>query len=128
MKLIVRTPDETLVELDVASFNINQGYESFSVLNGHAPLISVTKDFVVTINEETGNNTYLAGNDGMLKVQDNVANMMIDYGIVASNKDDAKEQLRAMKEKMTEKTIDSDKSVLGVEIELMRRMQEMRNR
>ena len=127
MKLNIITPDTTLLATKVTSINIAERVGSFTVLNGHAPLITVIKDFVATIQPETADLTYIAANVGTLKVLDNITSLIVDYGVVGTSKEDAREKLQALRQEIAAnigKT--GDKTVANVEVELMRRMKELR--
>ena len=60
MKFKMLTPDSTLFEGNIKSINIAERVGSFSVLNGHAPLITVVKDFVSTVGTEAGELIYIS--------------------------------------------------------------------
>ena len=127
MKLTVITPDETLLATEVTSINIHEKTGSFTVLRGHAPLITVVKDFVATIGAPDSDLTYIAANAGTLKILDNTAALIIDYGIVGTSKTDAREKLQSRRDEIAAKIGNTgDNTVANVEVELMRRMKEMR--
>lgn len=127
MKLTVITPDDTLLVEEVASINIAEKTGSYTVLNDHAPLITVVKDFVATINTKTSDLKYIAANAGTLKVLDNTVSLIIDYGITGTSKDDARQKLQSLRDTIAENIGNiGDKTVANIEVELMRRMSEMR--
>jgi len=127
MKLTVITPDDTLLVEEVASINIAEKTGSYTVLNDHAPLITVVKDFVMTIGQIDSGLKYIAANVGTLKVLDNTVSLIIDYGITGTSKDDARQKLQSLRDTIAENIGNiGDKTVANIEVELMRRMNEMR--
>jgi len=128
MKLTVITPDATLLAAEVASINIAEKTGSYTILNDHAPLITVVKNFVATIGQTDTDLTYIAANAGTLKVLDNTVSLIIDYGIAGTSKDDARQKLQFLREEIAANIGNTgDKTVANMEIELMRRMKEMRS-
>ena len=126
MKLKVITPDETLFEEEINSLNIAEKFGSFSILKDHAPLIAIVKDFVSTIQTGAGALTYVAASSGTLKVVDNEVSLIIDYGVVASSKEEAKKNLTALRKEMAGSSEDlGDDTIANLEIELVKRMQEL---
>ena len=127
MKLTVITPDATLLSEEVTSINIAEKNGSYTILKDHAPLITVVKEIVATINTKTSDLKYIAANAGTLKVLGNTATLIIDYGIAGTSKDDARQKLQSLRDTIA-KTIDNtgDKTIANIEFEIMRRMKEMR--
>jgi len=128
MKLKIITPDATLFNGNVASINIAEKTGSFSILNDHAPLITVAKNFVTTLQTETDGLVYIAANSGTFKMLNNEASLLIDYGVLASSKEEAQTALKNLKKEIA---INSgrvgDDTIADMEFELMRRIKEMRN-
>jgi len=126
MKLKVITPDHTLFEGNVESINMAERVGAFTILNGHAPLITVVKDFVSTIQPETGDLTYIAAGSGTLKVLNNEASLIIDYGVVGTSKEAAKTNLMNLRKEIAQNNDGlGDDTVANLEIELIKRMQEL---
>ena len=126
MKLKAITPDRTLFDGDIESIHIAERVGSFSILKGHAPLIAVIKDFVSTIQMETGELTHIAANSGTLKVLNNEASLIVDYGVVAHSKEEALTSLANLRKEIAQKSGESgDDTIAKLEIELMKRMQEL---
>jgi len=126
MKLIVLTPDATLVELDVISVNIAEVGNSFTILKNHAPLITVAKKFVITIKTLDSEMIYIAANAGTVKVLANKTTIIIDYGVVGETKDEVKTTLQELTANLANNDDTDDQTIANLEIELIRRMQEMR--
>ena len=127
MKLTVLTPDATLLETEVENININAVDESFTILKRHAPLISVVKDFVATIKTEQSNLKYIAANAGTLNVLHDAVTIFIDYGVVGISKEDAREKLNARRKELIAESDEVDDDVIArMELELIRRMGELR--
>ena len=126
MKLKVITPDSTLFKDNIKSINIAEKVGSFSVLKGHAPLIAVVKDFVSTIQTEAGVLTYIAASSGILKVLNDEVSLIVDYGVVASSKEEASNNLASLRKEIAQNTNNlGDDTIANLEIELMKRMQEL---
>jgi len=128
MKLRVITPADTLFEGDIKSINISERLGAFTILKDHAPFIVVVKDSVSTIQKQTGDLTYIAASFGTLKVLNNEVSLIIDYGAVGTSKEEAKTNLVNLNEEIVQKK-DSlgDDTVANLEIELIKRMQELGN-
>ena len=126
MKLIVLTPDATLVELDVVSVNVAETGNAFTILKNHAPLISVAKKFVVTIKTVDHEIIYIAANAGTIKVLDNKTTIIIDYGVVGETKDEVKATLESLTTDVAQNDDSDDNTIANLEIELIRRMGELR--
>ena len=126
MRLKIITPDDTLFEGNITSLNIAERTGGFTILKGHAPLISVVKDFVSTIKTEAGDLTYIACGSGTVKVLDDEIALIIDYGALGSSKEDAKANFEHLREAIA-KNNDSvgDDTIANLEIELLRRMKEL---
>lgn len=128
MKLKIITPDTTLFEGNIKSINMSETAGSFSILKGHAPLITVLKDFVSTIQSETGELTYIAAGSGTFKVLNNEASLIVDYGVVGTSKEDAKENLENLREEIAKNSNNlGDDTVANLEIKLMKMVQELNN-
>ena len=128
MKLTVLTPDATLLTTEITSINIGAKAGSFTILANHAPLITTAKDFVMTIATKTDDLKYIAASVGTIKVADNTVAVIIDYGIAGSSRDDAQNALLALRQKIAAGGLEADDStVANLELELIRRMSEMRN-
>lgn len=126
MKLKVITPDHTLFEGNIESINIAERVGAFTILKGHAPLIVVVKNSVSTIQAEAGELTYIASRFGTLKVLDNEVSLTVDYGVVGTSKEEAQTNLANLKKEIVQNN-DSlgDDTVANLEIELIKRMQEL---
>jgi len=126
MKLKVITPDHTLFEGNIKKINISEQLGSFTVLKGHAPLITIVKDSVSTIQKEEGDLTYIAARFGTLKVLNNEISLIVDYGVIGTSKEEAKTNLVNLRKEITQNN-DSlgDDTVANLEIELIKRMQEL---
>lgn len=128
MKLKIITPDVTLFEGNIKSINIAERAGSFSILKGHAPLIAVLKDFVSTIQAETGELTYIAAGSGTLKVLNNEASLIVDYGVVGTSKEDAKMNLKNLREEIAQNSDHlGDDTIANLEIKLMTMLKELKN-
>ena len=126
MRLKVITPDSTLFDGNIESINIAERTGGFSILKGHAPLISIVKDFVSTIRTETSDLRYIAAGSGTLKVLDDEIFLIIDYGVVGASKKDARANLASLRKEIAENSENlGDDTVANLEIELMRRMKEL---
>ena len=126
MRLKVITPDTSLFKDEIQSINIAEHIGGFSILKGHAPFITVVKNFVSTIKLENGNLTFIAANSGTLKVLDDEISLIIDYGVIGTNREEAQEKLIELRQEIA-KTSDEtgDDTVANLEVELMRRMKEL---
>ena len=126
MKLKVITPDVTLFEGNIESINIAEKTGAFSILKGHAPLITVVKDFVSTIQAETGEFSYIAAGAGTFKVLNHDASLIIDYGAVGASKEEAKANLAHLRAEIAQNS-DSlgDDTIANLEIKLMKMTQEL---
>lgn len=126
MKLKMITPDSTLFEGNIKSINIAESTGGFSILKGHAPLISVVKDFVSTIQTEVSDLTYIAAGAGTLKVLEDEIFLIVDYGVVGTSKEEARTNLAKLRKEMATRSGDlGDDTVANLEVELMRRMKEL---
>ena len=126
MRFKVVTPDSTLFNGNIQGLNIAEKVGAFSILKGHAPLITVVKDFVTTIQTEAGDLTYISASSGTLKVLDNEAALIVDYGVVGSSKEEAAEHLLQLRKEIAQNSGDlGDDTIANLEIELMKRMQEL---
>ena len=126
MKLKVMTPDHTLFEGNIKSLNIVEREGAFTILKGHAPLIVVVKNPVSTIQTETGELTYIAARFGTLKVLDNDVSLIVDYGVVGTSKEEAKMNLLKLRKEIVQNNGNlGDDTVANLEIELIKRMQEL---
>jgi len=126
MKLKVISPDSTLFSGNIQRLNIAEKVGAFSILKGHAPLITVVKDFVSTIQTEAGDLTYIAASSGTLKILDNEAALIVDYGVVGSSKEEATGHLLQLRKEIAQNSGDlGDDTIANLEIELMKRMQEL---
>jgi len=127
MKLKVITPDSTLFNDHATRLNIAERIGSFSILSNHAPLITVIKDFVSTIQTEADDLTFIAANSGTLKVLNNEVSLTIDYGVLGTNKEDAWTNLESLRKEIAEKSGSlGDNTIANLELELMKRIKEMR--
>jgi len=126
MKLKVITPDLTLFNGNIESINIAERIGAFSILKGHAPFITVIKDFVSTIRKETGELTYIAASSGTFKVLNNEATLIVDYGMVGNSKEEAKMNLTNLRKEIAQNSGNlGDDTIANLEIELMKRTQEL---
>ncbi|MCL2560115.1 MAG: F0F1 ATP synthase subunit epsilon [Turicibacter sp.] len=126
MKLKVITPDITLFHGEAESINLAERTGSFSILNDHAPLITVVKEFVATIQTEAGEFSYVAAGTGTLKVLNNEVSLIIDSGVVGNSKDEAKKNLAQLRKAITEKNGSTgDNTIANLEIELLRMTREL---
>jgi len=126
MRLKIITPDLTLFDDNIERINIAEKVGGFSILKGHAPLIAVVKDFVSTIQRDDGSFSYMAAGSGTLKVLDNEVSLMIDYGVVGNSKEEVQSELTNLRKEIVQNS-DSlgDDTIANLEIELMKRMQEL---
>ena len=121
MKLKIITPNQTLFEGKIQSINIAERTESFSILNGHAPLMTVIKDFVSTVQAENGELIYMAANLGTLKVLNNEASLIIDHGVMGASKEQARANLAHLKKEIENNQNNlGDDTIANLEIKLMR--------
>lgn len=128
MKLKMITPDATLFEGDIKSINIAERAGSFSILKGHAPLITVLKDFVSTIHPEAGELIHIAAGSGTFKVLNNEASLIVDYGVVGTSKEDAKMNLKNLREEIAQNSGDlGDETIAKLEIKLMTMAQDLQH-
>jgi len=127
MKLKVITADAILFNDHAKSLNISERTGSFTILKDHAPLITIAKDFVSTVQTETGDLTYIAANFGTLKVLNNEVFLIIDYGVAGTDKENARMNLMNLKKEMVEKHGDlGDDVIANLEFELIKRTRELR--
>ena len=128
MKLKVITPDHTLFEGNVERINIAEREGAFEVLKRHAPLITVIKNFVSTIQKENGELTHIAAGSGTLKVLNNEVFLIVDYGVVGGDKEEAKTNLINLRREIAQNYGSlGDDTVAKLETLLMKRMKEMRS-
>jgi F-type H+-transporting ATPase subunit epsilon len=121
MKLKVITPDAPLWSGNITSINIAEKEGSFSILKGHAPLITVVKNVLATITIETGEVIYIAAGSGIIKVLTNEVSVIIDYGVIGNSKEEAKNNLVNLREVMIQNSSNlGDDTIANLEIELMR--------
>ena len=126
MKLAILAPDVPLFEGAALSLNIAEPAGSFTILKGHAPFITVIKDFVTTIKTEDGNLRFVAANSGTLKVLDDHITLLVDYGIIATNKEEAQKNLSDLRQAIADDDdATGDDTIANLELELMRRMKEL---
>ena len=126
MKLKVITPDHSLFEGNIESINIAEREGAFTILKGHAPLIVVVKDSVSTIQTETGELTYIAARFGTLKVLNNEISLTVDYGAVGMSREEAELNLVNLRKEIAQNNGSlGDDTVANLEIELIKRMQEL---
>ena len=126
MKLKILTPDRTLFDGDIKSINIAQSAGAFSILSGHAPLITVVKDAVSTVLTEDGKLSYIAVSSGTLKVLNNKVSLVVDYGTIGINKEEAKTNFANLRREIEQNSGNlGDDTIANLEMELMRRMKEM---
>lgn len=125
IQLVVLTPDEILFNKEVTSFNVKQANESFSILKGHAPLIHVIKKTVISIKSANGNE-FIAVSSGNLKVIDDEASFLVDYGVKGSSAKEVIEKLKTHEEKLKELTGPIEDSALAqLEMEILKRAAEL---
>jgi len=128
MRLKVITPDVTLFDDKAQSLNIAERVGSFTILSDHAPFLTVVKNFVSTIQTETGDLTYIAANSGTLKVLNNEASLIVDYGVIGASKDEAKTNLVNLRKEFAGNSESlGDHTIANLEVELMRRMRELKS-
>ena len=126
MKLKIITPDKTLFDGNINYINIAQSDGAFSILDGHAPLITVVKDVVSTIQTDDGQLSYISFNSGTLKVLNNEVSLIVDYGIVGTSKEEAKINFANLREEIKQNNGSlGDDTIVNFEMELMKRMKEM---
>ena len=127
MKLTVITPDKTLFEGDITSINIATSDGSFTILNQHAPLITVVKDAVSTILEKADKRSHIAFASGTVKVLNNEIALIVDYGSVGASKAEALTNLANLQAEIKRNRGDlGDDTILNLEMELRKRMKEMK--
>jgi len=124
MKLRVITPDNCLFDETITSINIAQKTGGFSVLKGHAPIISILENFVLTINT-TASQQFVAAHTGTLRVLKDDIILILDYGVIANSAKEARDQLNVKEQSITNERNNEDNTVANLELELMRRMRAM---
>jgi len=126
MKLKVITPDNTLFDGAIERINIAERLGAFTILKGHAPLIVVVKNSVSTIQTESGELTYIATGFGTLKVLNNEVSLIVDYGAIGASKEEAKTSLMNLRKEIAQNNGSlGDDTVANLEMELIKRMQEL---
>jgi len=126
MILKIKTPDAILFDEETTHIKITEKTGGFSILNGHAPLITIVKNFVTTITTKAGDLTFIGANFGTLKILDNEISIFIDYGVIATSKEEAKEKLTQKRQQLINHTGDpGDETIAHLELELLRRMKEL---
>ncbi len=77
-RLSIVTPEQVVLEADVASLVVpgTEGY--LGVLSNHAPLITALKPGEITYNDTENRVNYLAVSGGFLEVSGNVATLLAD--------------------------------------------------
>jgi len=126
MRLKVITPDLTLFDGTIERINIAERAGSFSILNGHAPLITIVKDFMSTIQTEAGDLTYIAAGFGTLKVLNNEVSLIVDYGVVGINKAEAKDNLMNLRKEIAQNSdYLGDDTIANLEIRLLKLTQDL---
>lgn len=126
MKLKVITPDALIFDGNIESIHIAERAGSFTILNGHAPLITVVKDFVSTIRTETGELRYIAAGSGTFKILNNEASLIVDYGVIGTSKEEAKTNLTNLREEIAQNSDHlGDDTIANWEIKLMEMTQNL---
>lgn len=126
MKLKVITPDTTLWRGTVTSINIADKEGAFTVLKGHAPLITVVKDIVATIRTSSGELSYIATDSGTFKVLNDEISLIVDYGAVSPSKEEARINLVKIKDEITKSNNSlGDDTIANLETQLMKMTQEL---
>jgi F-type H+-transporting ATPase subunit epsilon len=101
-KLSVVTPEKTVFEMDVRSI-IAPGSEGYlGILSNHAPLITALKPGILSVNDESGNETFYSISGGFLEVSGNIATILAD-AIESINEIDlerAEESLKRARERL----------------------------
>jgi len=119
-KLSVVTPEKTVFEMNVRSI-VAPGSEGYlGVLSNHAPLITALKPGMLSVNDESGNETFYSVSGGFLEVSGNIATILAD-AIEAMEEVDierAEESLKRARERLLHKAelkIDTDRVYASIE-------------
>ncbi|UCE67113.1 MAG: F0F1 ATP synthase subunit epsilon [Candidatus Zixiibacteriota bacterium] len=119
-KLSVVTPEKTVFEMDVRSI-IAPGSEGYlGILSNHAPLITALKPGILSVNDQSGNETFYSISGGFLEVSGNIATILAD-AIESADEIDlerAEESLKRARERLLHKAelhVDTERVYASIE-------------
>jgi len=126
MRLKVMTPDKMLLDKSVTGLNLASKEGSFTILKGHAPLITTVTQAVVKIVDEENDATYLKLNAGTLKVLQEEVTFFIDFGEIGQSKEESEQLFSSLKEQLSSNNESaSDDALAKLEMEILKRASEL---